>query len=233
MSERRYTDEEVAGLLQRAADLDRDSGPSTLAKGLSLTELRDIAAEAGIDPGMVTRAAAEISRGGTRPPTEVLFGGSGMVGRTAAFPGRMDREALGHLVEVVDAESPEQGTVGEALGSVRWTSTGRFLSRQVVLQPGDTESVVRVEERYAPRARAVIHLLPLTYAAGAGLAAGAQLFSAGAAQASIAVGAAAAGFGVGRAIWSFLRSRSVRRVEALLGRLGDEIGHLDATGTDP
>jgi hypothetical protein len=233
MSERRYTDEEVARLLQRAADLDRDSGAPTLARGLSLTELRDIAAEAGIDPGMVTRAASEIPGRGTRRPTEALLGGSGVVGRTAAFPGRMDREALGRLVEIVDAESPEQGTVGEALGSIRWTSKGRFLSRQVVLRPGESESVVRVEERYTPRARAVIHLIPMTYAAGAGLAAGAQFFAAGAAQASAAVGAALAGFGLGRAIWTFLRARSARRVEGLLEKLSEEAAHLSAGDPAP
>jgi hypothetical protein len=195
--------------------------------------LRDIAAEAGIDPGMVTRAADEISGPRPRRPTEGLLGGSGVVGRTVAFPGHMDRQALGRLVQIVDAESPEQGTVGEALGSIRWTSTNRFVSRQVVMQPGDAESVVRVEERYTARARAVIHLLPLTYGAGAGLATGAQFFSAGVAQASLAVGAALAGFSIGRGIWSFLRARSVRRVEALLGRLGDEVARMTATGTDP
>ena len=226
MSERRYTDDEVAQVLQRAADLDRDTGSATLAKGLSLTELRDIAAEAGIDPVMVTRAASELSGRRSRRSTGGVLGGSGVVGRTAALPGRMDREALGHLVDIVDAEASEQGTVGEALGSVRWTSTNRFLSRQVVLQPGDTESVVRVEERYTGRARAVIHLLPMTYAAGAGLATGAQFFGAGAAQASVAVGAALAGFGVGRAIWSFLRARSTRRVERLIDKLGEEAARL-------
>ena len=226
MSERRYTDEEVAQLLQRAADLDRDTESSTLARGLSLAELRDVAAEAGIDPGMVTQAASELPGRRARRPTQGLLGGSGVVARTAALPGRLDRDAMGHLVDIIDADSSEQGTVGEALGSVRWTSSNRFSSRQIVLQPGDTESVVRVEERYTRRARAVIHLLPMTYAAGAGLAAGAEFFVAGAAQASVAVGAALAGFGIGRAIWSFLRSRSARRVEGLIGKLGDEAARM-------
>lgn len=230
MSERRFTDDEVAQVLQRASDLDRDSGPATLARGLSLSELRDIAAEAGIDPGMVTRAAAELSSRGPRRPAEALFGGSGVVGRTSALPGRLDRERLGHLVSVVDAESPAQGTVGEALGSIRWTSSNRFLSRQVVIQPGESESVVRVEERLAARTRAIVHLLPISYAAGAGLIAATQLFTAGAAQVSITAGATLAGFAIGRGIWTFLRSRSARRVESLLGRLEDEAARTPTPG---
>lgn len=64
MNERRYTDEEVARLLQRAADLDRDSGATTLARGLSLAELREVAAEAGIDPGMVSSGLAQVGVAG-------------------------------------------------------------------------------------------------------------------------------------------------------------------------
>ncbi len=199
MSERRYTDEEVARLLQRASDLDRESGGRALARGLSLGELREVAAEAGIDPDMVTQAAAELDHRARPDPGRLLLGGPGALRRTTSIPGSVDRDGLGRLVAVVDDVVPAQGTVGEALGTVRWTSANRFLSRQVVVQPGDAETMLRVEERYTDRVRFITHLLPAAYAAGGALAAAGPLVSSGAAMAAIAGGPASrAGEWVGR-----------------------------------
>lgn len=227
MTERRYTDQEVTRLLQRAADLDRDSSAGAVARGLSLTELREIAAEAGIDPGAVTRAASELS---TRPPSRtggLLLGDSPVVRRTTAVPANLDRAALGRLVDVIDAEVPDQGTVGEALDSVRWTSAGRFVSRQVVVQPGERETVIRVEERFTDRIRAVIHAIPVTYGAGIGLVVGAEALAGGAGLGvATAVAGAAVGAGIGRGIWNLVRRNSRRRVESLAERLGEEASRL-------
>jgi hypothetical protein len=233
MSERRYTDQEVTRLLQRAADLDRDSAGGAVARGLSLTELREIAAEVGIDPTMVTRAATEVSTSGPSRAGRLLLGEAPVVRRTSAVPVRLSREALGRLVEVVDAEMPAQGTVGEALGAVRWTSSNRFVSRQVVMQPGDAETVVRVEERFTDRIRAVIHLIPATYGAGGGLALGSELLGAVGPGIPVALAGAALGFGLGRAIWKVLRRASSRRVESLTDKLGEEAAALSESSTTP
>lgn len=234
MTERRYTDQEVARLLQRAADLDRDSGTGALAPGLSLSQLRGIAAEVGIDPGMVTRAATELSVSRPSRAGSLLLGESPVVRRTAAVPASLDRAALKRLIEVVDDELPAQGTVAEALGSVRWTSSSRFVNRQVVFQPGETETVVRVEERFVDRIRAVAHLLPLGYGVGGGLLVGTEVLSVG----GLAAGAAAAaggllGWGLGRALWTALRGASRRRVERLAERLGDEASRLGPETSGP
>ncbi len=226
MSERRYTDQEVTRLLQRAADLDRDGPPTAVARGLSLTDLQSIASEVGIDPAMVTRAATELSTRGPSRVGSALLGESPVVRRTAAVPAALDRSALGRLVEVIDEETPAQGTVGEALGSVRWTSSTRFLSRQVVLQPGDAETVVRVEERFTDRVRTIIHALPVTYGVGAGLAVGAEALGGAIPGVALALTGGLVGLGVGRAIWNAVRRGSRRRVEALTARLGDEASRL-------
>lgn len=232
MTERRYTDQEVARLLQRAADLDRDSSSGAVARGLSLSELREIAAEVGIDPGAVTRAAAELTRAAPSRAGALLLGDPPVVRRTTAVPTPLDRTALGRLIEVIDAETPAQGTVGEALGSVRWTSTSRFLSRQVVLQPGRQETVVRVEERFTDRLRAVIHILPTLYGAGFGLAIGAEALAGGAGLgAAIAAAGAGLGLGLGRGLWNVLRRGSRRRVEHLTERLGEEAARLTEPGS--
>ena len=59
MTERRYTDRDVALILRRAAEIDKKSTPDAPVRGLSVGELQEIAGEVGIDPEAVTRAAAE------------------------------------------------------------------------------------------------------------------------------------------------------------------------------
>ena len=57
--ERRYTDDEVALILRRAAELGGETGPSR-SEGLSLAEIQPVAREVGIDPATVARAAAAL-----------------------------------------------------------------------------------------------------------------------------------------------------------------------------
>lgn len=57
MSERRYDDREVALIFRDAAALERARGATG---GLTLPELERVAVEAGLDPAMVRRAAAEL-----------------------------------------------------------------------------------------------------------------------------------------------------------------------------
>lgn len=228
MTERRYTDREVARLLQRAADIDHGaSTASTVARGLSLTELQDIASEAGIAPEAVLRAADEMAVPAAPRMATLALGDPGLVRRTAALPVQLDRAALGRMVEVIDAEAPASGTVGEALGSVRWTATSRFLNRQVVVQPTESETVIRVEERYTDRLRAIVHLLPALYGGGGGMALGAALSGGTPAAALVAIAGAGVGLGLGRALWNALRFRSRQRVDRLSERLASEANALD------
>ncbi|MEK9499447.1 hypothetical protein WI372_00455 [Gemmatimonadota bacterium DH-20] len=228
MTERRYTDQEVARLLQRAADIDRDApSGAAVARGLSLAELQEIAAEAGIAPTAVARAADEIAAPARSRVTSLALGDPGLTRRTAALPVQIDRAGLGRMVEVIDAEAPAAGTVGEALGSVRWTATSRFLHRQVVVQPSDTETVIRVEERYTDRLRAVVHLLPALYGAGGGAAVAGAWLAGGSAAGLAAAAGSVLGLGLGRALWNALRARSWHRVDRLSERLAAEANALD------
>ena len=61
MTERTYSQEEIAALLERAAELQTDQ-PRTNKTGLTLTEIESVAQEAGIDPQLVRQAASEMVR---------------------------------------------------------------------------------------------------------------------------------------------------------------------------
>jgi hypothetical protein len=223
MTERRFTDKEVALILRRAADLETRTSSTALAsaRGLTLSDLREIAAEAGIDPDLVSRAVTEME-GPRGIRTGSLLVGPGTVQREVrAVPEELSREEMADLVRVVDEEVRDQGIVQEALGHVRWTSQGRVLSTQVSIEPGGGETLVRVEERYNDALRGILHGLPAGYGFILGLAGAMEGLHLALGPGTLFVAAsAAAGWGVGTAIWRGLSKGSRARVHRLTEKLG-------------
>lgn len=63
MSEQIYSEEEIAKILRKAIELETErstSGRKGSGKGLTISELEEIAADSGIDPGLIQLAAKEI-----------------------------------------------------------------------------------------------------------------------------------------------------------------------------
>jgi len=238
MTERRFTDKEVALILRRASDLETRTSSTAMAsgRGLTLSDLREIAAEAGIDPELVSRAVTEME-GPRGIRTGSLLAGPGTVQREVrAVPEELSREELADLVRVVDEEVRDQGTVQEALGHVRWTSQGRILSTQVSLEPGEGETLMRVEERYNDAIRGILHGLPAGYGFIFGLAGALEGLHLTLGPGALFVAAsAAAGWGVGTAIWRGLSKGSRARVQRLTENLGLRAKELakEAAAADP
>lgn len=161
----RFSDEDGALILQRAAELQERDGRS-----LSLAELESAAAEAGIDTALVRRAAAELA---VRPPT-----------MPAAAPHRGG--ALGAplrlLHERVLAGEPSPHEAEEALREIRrqlgtagrLDATGRELSWsnprgrniRVSIVPRAGGRIIRVEERLGELGGGLFlgMALPMTFA---------------------------------------------------------------------
>jgi hypothetical protein len=228
MTNRRFSDKEVALVLRRAIELEAASPSSEIqtTRGLTLEELRDVAREAGINPNLVTRAAAELSE---KPELEPFsIGGPSPVKKEVrVLPGEASREDMGELMRVVDAEVAAQGTVVEALGAVRWTSNGRFLNTQVSLEPADGETLLRVEERYSETVRGPLHGIPTAWALIIGLAVGLEGLSL-ALPIALVVAAVLGmlGWGVGDLVWRGVAARSGTRVRLLADRLTTEADRL-------
>ncbi len=229
MAERRYTDRDVALILRRAAEIDRKSTPDAPVRGLSVGELQEIAGEVGINPEAVTRAAAEFEgRRGLEPATLL---GPGLVRREIRGLGReLSRESLGELVRTVDQQISAQGSVSEALGSVRWSSSGRFLRHQVSFEPSRDETIVRVEERYEGQVRTMIHAIPTAYAAMIGLVLGIEGIGGAVPGVLLALFFAALAWVVGGFIWGGVSRRSGRRAHELADTLVAEASRLPAAG---
>lgn len=230
--ERTYTDQDVARILQRAAELDTSVESVPLVKGLGLSELQEIAQAAGFDPALVARAVAELDRTPSHS-SHPFFGRAPASRQTRVVPGALSREAIGELIAVVDEHVPAQGSVGEALGLVRWSVSDRSLSRQVAIKPSVQETLIRVEERYSDAVRGILHGLPTAYGLVFGMAIGLNAIGGLLPGAMVSVALGAAGWGLGRSIWNALLRRSRRRVDVLADALVAEAIQLRESAGSP
>jgi hypothetical protein len=229
MTERRFTDREVARILERAAELDRRAadrlalpdGSQHVARGLTVAQLQEIGVEAGIPPEYVARAAGELRR----PPSvrlEALVGPSTVRRQTRSVPAPLQREDLADLVRVVDERVPAQGTATEALGAVRWAATNRWLDRQVTLEPREGETLIRVEERFGGQVPGMLHGIPAAYGAMGGLVAGLEWLGGGAAAGlGGAIVLSLVAWMLGHLVWGAVSQRSETRTVALADELAE------------
>jgi len=228
MTERRFTDREIGLILRRAVELEETSPASGVptARGLTLGELQEIAREAGIDPALVGRAAQEMETRHGLEPGDIL-GPSGVKREVTTVPGKLDREAVGRLMRIVDEEVEAQGTAVEALGGVRWTSNTRFLSTQVSVEPSGDDTLLRVEERYSNSVRGPLHGVPASWGLAFGLPIGLDALGLAVPLVIILCAVLAViGWGVGDLVWRAISAGSRRRVRALTERLTEEATRL-------
>jgi hypothetical protein len=162
MPNRTYSEEEVAALFQRAAELQVEHGrrPAGSGTGLSFDELLGIAADSGLDPELLRVAASEMDR-----PRGIRSARTGKSGADVYaeywFPGLLDD----HVVEDIVAELRHRydSSSGEWFGmpaygvgrtetigrSVEWRQTDPMTGNEtrVLLQPRDDGTRVRLSRK--------------------------------------------------------------------------------------
>jgi len=150
---RRYGDEEVGLILKRAAELQRQE-PTLAAEGggLSLGELEEIAAEAGIDPRYLRRAAEEVDTAAVPLPGE---GVDRLIGAPLIL--HFERSLAGELPEGgFESLLPEIQDAAEGYGqpsllghTLTWQSKSPNNERtlQVTVTSRDGRTRIRIEER--------------------------------------------------------------------------------------
>ncbi len=227
---RRFTDQEVAQVLQRATELE-DRRPTELptAPGLSLADLHEIGREVGLGPDVVDAAVRSVEAN-ARPRVA-----PGLVAPLSAklswdVPGSLERDDLERLIRLVEEKVDLTGTVSEALGTVRWTShpRGNKFERtiQVSLTAGRAATRIEVVGRHPAALRGLLQLLPAGWGAMIGGAVVASAATGLLASLAVTVGALALGFGVGRTIWQLLARHNRRQVHRIAADLVDEATRL-------
>jgi len=132
MTERRYTDDEVAEIFARASETEQTSRRQQLqtVEGLTLTELQQIGGEAGIAPELVARAARALDE--PRPPATPVFLGLPLgAARTVRLERRLSDAEWEKLVVELRETFEARGVV-RSEGSLRSWSNGNL---QVLLEP--------------------------------------------------------------------------------------------------
>ncbi|MFL5608378.1 MAG: hypothetical protein ACJ8AD_18130 [Gemmatimonadaceae bacterium] len=130
VGERRYTEEELALILNRAAE--RQEGVQSSAPRYTLADIQEIAAGAGIAPDHVASVAAAL-RDERTPP------GGGVLGAPLRFrfeesiEGEVADDVVGELFDLARRALGEQGHVTEALGTVEWKARDPFGSCYVTV----------------------------------------------------------------------------------------------------
>ena len=213
--ERRYSEEELALILNRAAE--RQEGAQSSAKRYSLADIQEIAAGAGIAPDHVASVAASLRDERTR--------GGGFLGAPHRFQfeesidGEISDEVIAELFDLVRRETGLQGSVTDALGTLEWKGQDAFGWTYVSVSRRAGRTTIGLLHPRTDAAGAVAGLgIVGALAASAGVAA-VLVGALGLAGPLVTIGAIAGGTGSAwaatRATWRRIARRSADRTESL------------------
>jgi hypothetical protein len=216
MSERRFNEEEVAAIFERAAEAQHSTRQLPSGEGMTLSELQEIGREVGIAPEQLVEAARAIELSG-QPMSRQFLGFPIGVGVTIDLDRKLTDEEWDRFVVDLRETFNARGTLRQQ-GSLRQWTNGNL---QALLEPTATANRVRLRTTKGD-ARAMIaggiamvgfSAVALTIAALRGLPPDAGFLSS---LGVLATGGAAM-FGIGALRlprWARLRQRQMEDVAA-------------------
>ncbi|MCK5651239.1 MAG: hypothetical protein KAJ42_07675 [Gemmatimonadetes bacterium] len=142
--ERRYSDQEFALILREASELKKVHSERRGSRdGLTLSEMQEIAREAGIDPDLVARAAA------LAPEHKLglaarIFGGPAKYRMVGRVPGEVPEEEMGRIVETIREVLRHQGVANKVLDTLEWKTVGETSAVCVNVSARDGETRLEV-----------------------------------------------------------------------------------------
>lgn len=144
-----YSDEEFALILRKAADLANTSDAAAHATdGLTLAEMKAAAAQAGLDPALIERAAYLVTVSAKATPLETVVGGPLRHAHVLRIPVALSEHQAAQLVSAVRIRAGLAGArdVGhaDAMG-MTWHDGNELDSLRVTAQPEDGGSVVTID----------------------------------------------------------------------------------------
>ena len=217
-NKRTYSDEEFGVVLRRAAELARTSDVSQgSATGLSLDEMKAIAAEAGLDPALVERAARLLPSESSGSLLGRFFGRRRL---SASFPTKLTQDRTTHLLSVIRATTEWGGGEATASGLI-WGLGG--ISVTMHNEAGGS----RLQVSWTPR---------LALAIGAVLAWFSGLLvviNSASVTFGVSLGSIVAGLGVGLGTWATFKHRAGKRVDALMDAISRTMAELGRGPEEP
>lgn len=140
MSERRFSEEEVAEILKNAAEVQHSDNPQmTLANGLTLSELKEIGREVGISSEAMQHAVRRLDP--TTKATRTYLGLPLGVSRTIELDRKLSDEEWERLVVELRQTFDARGAIRQD-GSLRSWTNGNL---QILLEPTATGQRLRLK----------------------------------------------------------------------------------------
>lgn len=205
--ERAYSDKDFRRILKKAEELGKDSD-STPASGtsLSLSDMKAAAAEAGLDPALVERAARFVRADSGGSLAGRVLRVMGWKQLETAFPAPLTQERAAQILSVLRASAGQKGTREATPAGFVWkTDRGRV---SVTMHNDGTGSRVKVSAN------------PSRWLALSGwLGTLAGLVTIATLEPSTAlafIGSIGVGLGVALGTWASITSRARKRMDALM-----------------
>ena len=229
--DRRFSEQEVDAILSHAIELEKAGLPQQgLARSLTLSELRDVAREAGIRPELIESAAADLALHGLNMSSDWL-GPPTLSRSTRQLSRHLSDEDTELLLRLVENRLRRKGIISEALGQVSWVSTSAQVTTDISISKQDGPTRVDVAGRYPGHIRPLLHLLPGAMGLTLVASVAAPLGVLGAPLVALAVGGGALGAAVGRGIWELAARDTARRTDRLATELASAAEELGSTGS--
>lgn len=229
MTDDRFSDEEFALILRRATELHGRTLPAPAgedrSQGMSIVEIKAIAAEAGIDPELVERAAVAIARERATPdrPLAEKFVLSD------SLPGQMSDEDRVRVVQAIRSASLQHGEAEFSPTGLEWSNSSGETTRlhvSVHSLEGRNEVTVAVDRT----ASAVLtHIFPTLGGFLIGVATAASIEPAAAVGISFLLAGAGTGLGVARTIWRVNSRKIQARARGVLDAVRRALPDPDAS----
>jgi len=224
--DRRFTEQEVDAILSQAVELEKAGRlQSGIAGSLTLSELREVAREAGIRPELIDTAATDLVLHGHRG-SSAWFGPPAHSRSARLLDRHLSDEEIELLLRLVDERLRRKGIVSEALGRVKWVSTSAQLTTDVSITKQDGPTRIDVAGTYPEHIRPLLHLLPGAMGLTAAASIAAPLGVLGAPLVALAVGGGIVGAAVGRGIWELAARDTARRADRLASELASAVTEL-------
>lgn len=229
---RRYDEKEVARILKRATEIRREKRPGSREEegdGLTLQELEEIAAEAGIDVAHLRQAALEVDLDPPDSGWARVAGAELTVTAQAEVEGELTEEGFQQVVATLQSTLKEPGHPSLMARILTWRnevakSGGRSTMVSVACRGGRT--TVRVEENLQQVAGAFHGGITAGGGMGIGMGFGLPMaLATGSVLLGVAfpLGVIGAGYVISRGSYRIYVDRRRRAVAHLLGRLVDTV----------
>lgn len=220
--QRVYSDAEFAVILQKAAELAQSSrSRRSSPTGLTLAEMKAAAAEAGIEPALIERAARLLSESSSKTFYESLIGGPARHGARMQLPAAFDETSAAQLLVSVQILAEEPGIGHSSAAGMVWHAQNEMEGLRITAQPaeGGTTIDVNVDRTGVLALVHVVGMVASVFASIVGVAVADQV----APIAGIATGVGGIGgvLALGRAYWKSSTTQVRDRVHRLLDAIGE------------